>query len=209
MLFSILKAVPTRHGMKPFWLTAAIFCAMMVSANLRAQSVLPAEVDSIFGLRLPPEIAGAQREAVTNYEKANPGLGYSVRYRLPAWTTDIYIYDLKRPAIPDDPMSAAVRTERDHARNDVFLLAKRGNYRNVTAEQDYIIADASGRTRFVCSALTYFDIARNIELDSYLCLSGWHGKFVKFRMSTPHNPTSAAASRRFIEAWIGVLWPSA
>jgi len=209
MTSSILKAVPTRQGMRPVWLIAAFCCAMMVSANPRAESVLPAEVDSIFGLRLPPEIAGARREAVTDYEKANPGLGYSVGYRLPDWTTDIYIYDLKRSAIPDDPNSAVVRTERDHAKNDVFMLGQRGTYRNVTARQDYIIPDASGRTRFVCSALTYFHVARNTELDSYLCLSGWHGKFVKFRMSTPHNQTSAAASRRFIEKWIGVLWPSA
>jgi hypothetical protein len=209
MISSILKAGWTRYGMQPFWLIAAICCALMVSADPRAQSVLPAEVDSNFGLRLPPEIAGARREAVTDYEKANPGLGYSVRYRLPSWTTDIYIYDLRRPAIPDDPTSAVVRSERDHAKNDVFLLAQRGSYRNVTAEQDYVIADAGGRTRFVCSALTYFHIARNVELDSYLCLSGWHGKFVKFRLSTPHNQASAAASRRFIEAWIGVLWPSA
>jgi hypothetical protein len=196
------------HIIRPLWLIAGICCAMAVPVNPRAQPAPSGEVESIFGLRLPPQIAGAQREAVTDYEKTHPGLGYSVRYRLPGWTTDIYIYDLKQSAIPDDPMSGIVQAERDHAKNDVFLLAQRGDYRNVTAGQDYTITDAGGRPRLICSALSYFHVARNTELDSYLCLGGWHGKFVKFRMSTPRDPTAAAASRRFIDAWIAVLWPS-
>jgi hypothetical protein len=191
---------------RPLWVIAAICCAMAPS-YLRAQMVLPAEVDSIFGLRLPSRIAGAQREAVTDYENTNPGLGYSVRYRLPAWTTDLYIYDLKRPAIPDDPMSEIVRAEHDHAKSDVFSFEQRGDYRNVRLVQGYTIADTSGRARFICSALNYLHVARKAELDSYLCLGGWHGKFVKFRMSTPRDQGSAAVSRRFIAAWIGILWP--
>jgi len=38
-------------------------------------------------------------------------------------------------------------------------------------------------------------------------LTGWHNKFVKFRMTTRPSPRSSADARRFVEAWLKILWP--
>lgn len=189
------------------WFLAAIALAVTAPVFAQAPSVPPGQARPIFGFPLPAQIDGARREKITDFEKTQVGLGYGVRYRLPDWTIDIYVYDLKLVSIPDDPMSEIVRTEHAAARNDVFSLAQRNMYRDVAVKQEYVIADSAGRPRFVCSALALFHVARNVAYDTYLCLGGWHGKFVKFRMSTPRSETSSATSRRFITAWLGVLWP--
>ena len=44
-------------------------------------------------------------------------------------------------------------------------------------------------------------------VDSFLCLTGWHNKFVKFRLTTRPSPRSSAEARRFVEAWLKILWP--
>ena len=44
-------------------------------------------------------------------------------------------------------------------------------------------------------------------MDSFLCLTGWNNKFVKFRLTTRHDPRSGGEVRRFMEAWLKILWP--
>jgi hypothetical protein len=61
------------------------------------------ETVAFHGLNFPASIAGAERVSVREYEKDNPGLGYSVGYRQPDAVTTVYIYDLKARNIPDDP----------------------------------------------------------------------------------------------------------
>ena len=162
----------------------------------------------IFGLRLPPEIGGAERGIVADYEKVRPGLGYGVKYLMPAWKVDVYLYDMKRRRIPDDPESDDVRAQLAGARNEISEAAQRGVYDNVRANGDYAIDDKTGRPRFVCSALNYLEKVIATEVDSYICLTGWQNKFFKIRATTARHDSSRAELRRFVEAWIGVLWPS-
>jgi hypothetical protein len=185
------------------WPVAALFTAVAAPAD--AQALIHTE--TVYGLRLPAQIGGAERVSVKDYETARPGLGYGVTYRLPGWTTDLYIYDLKLSSIPDDPISTVVTEALTQAKNEVFGLGQRGDYKNVVLKSDYTILDSSGRTRFVCAMFGYHHVKLKGEVDSYLCMTGWKGKFVKFRMTTPRNDASGAVSRRFIEAWSGVLWP--
>jgi hypothetical protein len=185
------------------WLVGALFTA--VTAPAGAQALI--HTDTVYGLRLPAQIGGAERASVKDYETTRPGLGYGVTYRLPGWTTDLYVYDLKLSTIPDDPTSTVVMEALTQAKNEVFGLAQRGDYKNVVLKSDYTILDSSGRTRFVCAMFAYHHVKLKGEVDSYLCMTGWKGKLVKFRMTTPRNDASAAVSRRFIEAWSGVLWP--
>ena len=198
-------ALPMNGAMRLFGL--AVGLCVSVSAPLYAQEPSAAQNDLIPGLQLPVQIAGARRGDITDFEKSEPGLGYGVRYQLPGWTTDIYFYDLEQPSIPKDATSDVVKVELEQAKADVFEAGRRGLYGNVLAKGDYAIADSAGRRRFVCSTLAYFHTATMTDVDSYLCVTGWKEKYVKIRMTTPHSDTSAARSRRFIEAWIGVLWP--
>jgi hypothetical protein len=180
---------------------------LCIAAAGSGAAQVPTQTDTIYGLRLPAQIGGAERGGVKDYETSQPGLGYGARYRLPGWTTDIYFYDLKLSSIPDDSTSAIVRDAMAQAKDEVFGLGRRGDYSNVVLKSDYTIVDSSGRTRFVCAMFTYRHVRLKGDVDSYLCMTGWKGKFVKFRMTTPRNDASSAVSRRFIEAWSGVLWP--
>jgi hypothetical protein len=67
------------------------------------------ETVTLHGLTFPPVIAGADRFSLREYEKENPGLGYSVGYRLPDAVATVYIYDLKQREIPDDPAAPAIK----------------------------------------------------------------------------------------------------
>ena len=185
------------------WLITALFTAVAVSAH--AQALI--HTDTVYGLRLPAQIGGAERASIKDYETARPGLGYGVSYRLPGWTTDLYLYDLKLSSIPDDPTSTVVMEALTQAKNEVFGLGQRGDYKNVALKSDYTILDSAGRTRFVCAMFTYLHVKFKGDVDSYLCMTGWKGKLVKFRMTTPRNDASSAVARRFIEAWSSVLWP--
>jgi hypothetical protein len=185
------------------WIVAAV--AVVISAGADAQ--VPVKTDSIYGLRLPERIGGAKRVGVRDYETARPGLGYNVSYRLPGWTTDIYFYDLNVASIPDDPTSTVVKDAVAQAKNEVFGLGERGDYKNVMLKSDYTILDSAGRTRFACAMFTYVVVKPKSDVDSYLCMTAWRGKFVKFRMTTPRSDASSAISRRFMEAWSGLLWP--
>jgi hypothetical protein len=178
---------------------------MAITAPGGAQ--VPIQTDTIYGLRLPAKIGGAERVSVRDYETARPGLGYGAYYRLAGWTIDIYVYDLKLTSIPDDPTSSVMKDAVAQAKNEIFRLGERGDYKNVVLKSDYTILDSAGRTRFVCAMFSYVHIKLKGNVDSYLCMTSWNGKFVKFRMTTPQNDASGAVSRRFMEAWSGLLWP--
>ena len=66
---------------------------------------------NVFGLKAPEEIEGFTLNDSTNFEKIKPGDGYGLDYSQSGWKLDVFIYDLKRAAIPDDAKSAIVRAE--------------------------------------------------------------------------------------------------
>jgi hypothetical protein len=45
------------------------------------------------------------------------------------------------------------------------------------------------------------------KVDSFLCLTSWNAKFLKFRLTTAHASGTASDARRFMKAWLPVLWP--
>jgi hypothetical protein len=110
--------------------------AMFVAAAAPAGAQALIHTDTVYGLRLPAQIGGAERGSVKDYETARPGLGYGVTYRLLGWTTDLYIYDLKLSSIPDDPTSTVVMEALAQAKNEVLGLGQRGDYKNVVLRSD-------------------------------------------------------------------------
>jgi hypothetical protein len=159
-----------------------------------------------FGLTFPDRVADAQIGATHDFETSNPGLGYGVRYQKPGWAIDIYIYDLGRPSIPDDVGSDALKAQLEQAQGDVFEQQKRGAYAQVKVTASYVVKDARGRARFLCEDFSYIRKPEG-SVDSFLCLTGWNNKFVKFRLTTLRGERSAAEARRFMQAWLKVLWP--
>jgi hypothetical protein len=159
---------------------------------------------TVFGLRAPEEVGGFRLNDSMNFERSKPGEGYSL-YSQPGWKLDVFIYDLKRSAIPDDAKSAIVRAEFERSREDVFLAPPRGLYAQVYLRRNFSIEDSAKRTRFQCSA---FHMTRDgaKPQDGFLCVTAWNNKFIKFRMTTLSDRDTEATARQHMAAWIPVLW---
>jgi len=182
--------------------TAAI--ALVLGAAATAPAFGIASVN-VFGLRAPEEIAGFTLNDSTNFEKIKPGDGYGLDYSQSGWKLDVFVYDLKRAAIPDDVKTAIVKAEFERSRADAFLAQPRGLYAQVYLRRNFTIEDAAKRTRFQCAA---FHLTRDgaKPQDGYLCLTAWNNKFVKFRLTTLSDNGTEAAARNYVTAWIPVLW---
>jgi hypothetical protein len=160
---------------------------------------------TVFGLRAPEEIGGFRLNDSIDFEKIKPGEGYGLDYSQTGWKLDVFIYDLKRAAIPDDVKSAIVRTEFERSRADAFLAHPRGIYAQVYLRRNFTIDDGGKRARFQCAA---FHLTRDgaKSQDGFLCLTSWRNKFVKFRLTTLSDKDSEEAVRKHVAAWIPVLW---
>lgn len=160
---------------------------------------------NVFGLKAPEEIEGFTLNDSTNFEKIKPGDGYGLDYSQSGWKLDVFIYDLKRAAIPDDVKTAIVKAEFERSRAEAFLAQPRGLYAQVYLRRNFTIEDAAKRTRFQCAA---FHLTRDgaKPQDGYLCVTAWNNKFVKLRLTTLSDNGSEAAARKYVSAWVPVLW---
>jgi hypothetical protein len=177
---------------------------VLVAPQTAAQAQLaPAEPVTLHGLTFPATVAGAERFSLREYEKENPGLGYSVGYRQPDAVATVYVYDLKQHDIPDDPAAPAIKQQLAAATADIFRTQQQGVYLKVESRGEFSMADARGRTRLLCAA--FWLTRAGGELASYLCVGGWNNKFVKFRITGQQQ--SQADAQRFLQAWVDLLWP--
>ena len=97
--------------------TALLAMVLGAAATTAAHAIASV---TVFGLKAPEEIGGFTLNDSVNYERGKPGEGYGLDYSQPGWKLDVYIYDLKRSAIPPDAKSAIVRAEFERSREDVF-----------------------------------------------------------------------------------------
>jgi hypothetical protein len=161
---------------------------------------------TFFGLTFPEKVADAKIGPARDFETSDPGLGYGVKYEKPGWAIDVFIYDLGRKSIPDDIDSDVLKAQIAQARGDILEQEKKGAYQQVRQTRSHVVNDSRGRGRFLCEDFSYVRQPEG-SVDSFLCLGGWHNKFVKFRLTTRPNPRSAAESQRFVEAWVKILGP--
>jgi len=91
------------------------------------------------------------------------------------------------------------------ARGEIFQRQKLASAR-VEETERFQISARDRTVRFICG--TYLIAETDRQIDSYLCLTSWKGKFVKYRLSTLHAAGSAATAKRFVGSWIAVLWPA-
>ncbi len=174
--------------------------------------VLPAfaqDSATIYGLTIPAQVGGLTHGQPVDYETKSPGLGYSLRFASrPGWMVDVYIYDFQLRSIPADLGSGAVKDQFARARGDIFELGRRGSYANVQEKGEFVVA-RDGKTRFICSTFGYLrGEKRDIDVDSFLCLTSWNDKFVKIRMTAARGAMSRADAVSFVGAWVPLLWRS-
>jgi hypothetical protein len=181
--------------------------AIGIGALLLVGSAGAQEPLRLDGLTIPDRVAGLPHAAPFDYEKANPGLGYSVQFIRPGWRIDVYVYDARQTSIPENPLSAKVRRQLEEARLDILEMQRRGIYSDVEVMSDYVVAQ-KGKPRFVCSALSFHHKRTNLDVDSYVCVAGRNNRFIKIRMTTGRGATTSTDAQEFVDAWVALLWPS-
>lgn len=182
--------------------TALIALVLLAAATTAAHAVAPV---TVFGFKAPEEVGGFRLNDSVNFERSKPGEGYGLDYSQPGWKLDVFIYDLRRSAIPDDAQSAIVRAEFERSREDVFLAQPRGLYAQVYLRRNFTVEDPGKRTRFQCAAF-YLTRDGAKPQDGYLCVTSWNNKFIKFRMTTLSDRENERIARSYMAAWIPVLW---
>jgi hypothetical protein len=185
------------------------FCTGTFAIALSALAVLAAlaqEPLRIDGLTIPAEVGGFTQGPARDYEAQQPGLGQSVRFTAqPGWTVDVFFYDARLKSIPDDIDSNVQREQFAQARGDIVEAGRRGFYANVQ-ERDAFVVGGAGARRFACAMFNYQrGDKRDVDVDSYVCLTGWNNRFVKIRMTSPRGVMLREDVTRFAEAWISVL----
>jgi hypothetical protein len=183
---------------------------ILAFATLLAFVVLASAQDtaSIYGLTVPAKVDGLTRGQPVDYESKSPGLGYALRFSgHVGWTVDVYIYDFQLKSIPSDLNADVVVGQFKRAQNDIFELGRRGGYANVQASGQFEVA-REGKPIFHCAAFNYLrGDMRDIDVDSFLCLTTWNDKFVKFRMTGVKGSIARDDVISFLTAWIPLLRP--
>jgi len=191
------------------WTRAGILAvvAVLVSAvEAFAQGTPQEKLRVVYGLSIPDRVGSLVYGRSIDFESKTRGLGYALRFGgQPGWMVDVYLYDLGLKRIPANAESEVIKNQLAQAKGDVFELGKRGTYANVTDQGDFKVP-ATGEPRFICVSFNYLRGDRvDIDVDSYLCLSSWHNKFVKVRMTAPKGTMSRADATAFVQAWIELL----
>lgn len=189
----------------------------VVSAVLAAGALLAATGEvraqrddqrvTYYGVEFPAEFADGQRISTRDYERTNPGLGFSAGYRHRGATSTCYIYDAGLRSIPDDLRAAVVVQQFEQARNDIRNRV-RSEGSTVSSTGTFAITDANGRQRLICEGFYVKRSGAGAPLDTYLCLGVTNGKFFKVRTTMPQRTDSQTEVRRFIGAWAAKLWKS-
>jgi hypothetical protein len=186
------------------WTAAAMFVVGVFAASPNASAQT-----TVAGIAVPDQVGGISHQPPMDFETRSPGYGYGLRFPSSGWTIDVYIYDLQVKSIPDDPGSAEVQGALKESQGEIAAIEKRGDYTGVTQKDTFTIRDAAGRARFACAEYNYFSKRQNADLDSYLCLAGAKGQFVKLRMDTLKTNTGARSTvEKWARAWMPVLWSS-
>lgn len=195
---------PSSNNAKTFAGHLAIFVAIAMQC---VAGPAAAQGDLILsGLTFPPHIAGTDRGRHTNLETRQQGLGHGVAYATPDWTINVFVYDLGKPAIPDDIESGELAAQFEDAMADIKAAGAQGAYPKLMSLRRFMVEGLDRTPHFRCASYTMRLPARG-DVDSFLCLTAWQGKFVKFRATTEQHEDSESLLRQYLGAWIEHLWP--
>ena len=143
---------------------------------------------------LPP---AWQHQGRHDYEKQNPGLGFSDKYQSPAGVIDVYSYDLQQPHWRAGVQDPAFDRHFQSTLDEVRYFVQRGVYTDLQQGKPRDVTLAGQVFRTV--ALRFSREGRPIESHTYL--TAVDGRLLKYRLSfflpAPFEPADHA--REFVE----------
>jgi hypothetical protein len=179
-------------------LTVLALLAFVVSAA--------AEPLTLSGFAFPDRVGAFVRAAVQDYEKKQPGLGQGIAYTSGPWLANVYVYDMRRTSIPDDPASDVLKSQFAQAQDDIFTSRRQGRWLTVELKRTFMYPE-SGTPRLNCADFK-LRTRENADVDSLLCVGAARNKFMKFRVTGPAGASDGEALR-FIETLEQALRPGA
>lgn len=155
--------------------------------------------------RLPESINGLDRGELTDNEQDARGMGVTVPFSGSGAKATIYIYTDNVPKITDGPMSEVVQKEFFESVEELRVFAESMAQEPVLREQ-YGTGNPDTGPEFLCAE---FDLtAGEKTLDSWICLTGYDGHFVKVRYTTQESTRESTEPRDFVDALAKHLWPN-
>lgn len=148
------------------------------------------------GFTFPAKLAGMEQQAVTDYEKKNPGLGVGISYRAPDQKADFYIYNLRQPSLPNGAASPLIHQHFNQIKNEIVTFEKTGQYQNVSFP---VISEtvAIGNLEFLHSEMA-FDQEGTPRV-SHIYLTVVKGQFFKIRYTiNAKEAEPVAALQKFL-----------
>jgi hypothetical protein len=190
---------------------ATVVAGLIVNAAISGATMsgvlaqAPDQPATYFGVTFPVEIGGGRRVNLRDDETANPGLGYSAGYQHRGATSTVYIYGGPQ-RIPDDVHDLMVTGHFNMMRRDFIRARAPGSVQDTG---HFEIADSAQRPRLVCDGYIIQNGGGTPGAppeDSFVCLGVVNGKFFMVRTSMPRRPDAEAEVRRFVQAWVDLLW---
>jgi len=148
------------------------------------------------GLTFPASLLDLKRISVRDYEE--PGLGFGIGYQSPTMTATVYVYDRSIRNIPTGIDSPEVRAEFDRAYAEVERAVRQGTYpsfnRLELRERGELLITP---IKFRFASVDLFGSGSVIR--SFLSVTGFHGAFLKARISAV-NAGGDAEAKNFMKA---------
>jgi hypothetical protein len=160
---------------------------------------------TVYGVLFPMSFAEGQRISTRDYEPTNPGLGFSAGYRHRGATTTVFLYDAKVSGIPDDHRASVVIEQFNQAKREISVAQPASA--KLASKGTFVLNDEKGRPRLNCEGFSLQRSPDDPVLDTFLCLGAVKGKFLKFRTNMRQSDNALAEVRRFVGAWVNVLFP--
>jgi hypothetical protein len=161
------------------------------------------ELRTFHGLTFPETHEGAAFAGSYNNEARVPGLGYTAVYKRHGWNIQVSIYDLGLSIIPNDKSSELLREEFEQAKLDI----QHAGYDEVEPGRWFELFRADGQM-MLCTTCIITSVAHGFSGDdSFLAVTAWRNKFIKFRVTAEHTETSESDVQRFVATLAQVLFP--
>jgi hypothetical protein len=158
---------------------------------------------SVGGVALEPAYAGFMCRKVTENEKTNPGLGYTVAYERDLGGATICIYSKNHREIPDGPSSQVAMEEFEQATQEILLVGRLPG-KKVELVDRYGTGSPEWGREFLCAEFVLSDEVGSRR--TFLYLTGAANQFVKITATLRTDEASNPAAREFADAVASGLW---